>query len=649
MSVFNRLPKFPRVRSVFRRRGQSPVSPNAATNDHAPHTLDHKLVYSLRDKKVPSIRQFKYLPQVLSKRQKATISVAGIVAALALLALGINFFNRNFSAVPANGGDYTGGLIGAPQYINPLLAQNDVDIDLSRLIFSGLMKYDNHLQIIPDLAERFEVSEDKKVYTFVLKENALWHDGEPLTVEDVLFTYESIQNSDFRSPLIISLRGVALEQIDERTIRFTLPQSYPSFLEVMTTGILPEHLWREIPPINANLTEYNVRPVGSGPWMFETLTKDRLGNIKTFNLKPHPQHHDKKPYLQHLTFKFYPDFVSAVDALKNHSVEGISFLPKELKPQLASQKGLGFYSFYLPQYTAIFFNSKKLDVLKEQNIREALALGIDKQRILNEGLEQEGEIINTPLLPENVQLPADQTTEYNPNLADQLLEKSGWKKISADEYKQFIQTQQTASTTNTSTPAVVETIDTLNEPTQATYRKNGDSILEITLTTVNHPINTKTAEMIKKQWENIGVKVNLSVVESAKITREVIKPRNYEILLFGIIVGSDADPFPFWHSSQVTDPGLNLAQFANRETDKLLENARNTTDTAKRTEFYTKFATVLAQEIPAVFLYNPTYTYVLDKKIKGLDINRINAPADRFNNINEWHTKVRWRWNGTMR
>ena len=170
-----------------------------------------------------------------------------------------------------------------------------------------------------------------------------------------------------------------------------------------------------------------------------------------------------------------------------------------------------------------------------------------------------------------------------------------------------------------------------------------NEILTITLTTVNQPENTKAVELIKKAWEKIGVKVDLQIVEGSRISREIIKPRNYQILLFGIIVGSNPDPYPFWHSSQVQDPGLNLSQLANREVDRLLENARKTLDQEEQRENYQRFQDILTSEIPAIFLYNPTYTYVVDKKIKGISVDRIITPADRFNNLEDWYVKTKKR------
>ena len=330
--------------------------------------LDKKLVYSLSSKKLPNLRQFKQLPKVLNQKEKRVLAGLLSLIMFCLIFIGTFFYLNNFIPVPTVGGEYTEGLIGAPQYINPILSQtNDVDSDIARLVFSGLLRYDQNLQLVPDLAATWQESEDKKSYTFTLKQGIKWHDAQPLTADDVIFTFQSIQDPDFKSPLLISFRGVTVEKIDDLTVKFTLPEAFPAFLEVMTAGILPEHIWGGIPPINANLTEYNLKPVGSGPWKFKVLTKDRLGNIKSYTLVPNEDYYGPTAYLEKLTFNFYPDFQTAVAALKSHAVEGISFLPKEFKSQLVGQKTLNLYSFYLPQYTAIFFNQKQNEFLKGCN------------------------------------------------------------------------------------------------------------------------------------------------------------------------------------------------------------------------------------------------------------------------------------------
>ncbi|MBI3290989.1 peptide ABC transporter substrate-binding protein [Candidatus Falkowbacteria bacterium] len=630
--------------------------------------LDKKLVYSLNTKKIPSLKQLKYLPKVLNPKQRLAVITLSILICISLISLVAAFYLRNFIPTPAFGGEYSEGLIGAPQYINPLLSQtNDVDSDISRLIFSGLLKYDNDLQLVPELTRQWQASEDQKVYTFTLKENILWHDGQPLTASDVVFTFQSLKDPDFKSPLLISFRGVNVEKLDDLTVRFTLPEAFPSFLEVLTVGILPEHIWSAIPPVNANLTEYNLKPVGSGPWKFKSLSKDKLGNIKSYTLAPNENYYGPKPYIQKLTFKFYPDFQTAIEALKNNSVEGVSFLPKELKSELTGQKNLNFYSFNLPQYTAIFFNQKENEALKDKNVRKALSVSIDKTKILSEALQLEGEIINGPILPVAVSQNSNDTA-FNPGQASLILDEAGWERITPQDYQNFLINRQEAAAEkaeeaisegsseiklsngeNQQAPAATATAEiTTAETGQDFYRKKADVILEVTLTTVNQPENIKAAELIKDFWQAVGFKVNLEIIEGGRISREIIKPRDYQILLFGIIVGGNPDPYPFWHSSQIQDPGLNLAQFASRETDKLLEDGRKTLDQEIQVQSYQRFQEILSSEIPAIFLYNPTYTYVADKKIKGINIDRIIIPADRFNDLPDWYTKTKRKYQGNI-
>jgi len=617
--------------------------------------LDKKLVYSLNSKKIPSLKQIKYLPRVLDAKQLKQFRIALALIGLSFIFLIGNFYFRNFLPTPVAGGEYVEGLIGAPQYINPLLSQtNDVDSDIARLVFSGLLKYDKDLQLVLDLAEKYEVSEDKKTYTFTLKNNLKWHDGQPLVADDVIFTFQSVQDKDFKSPLLVSWRGVQVQKVDDKTIKFILPDVYPSFLDLMTTGILPEHTWAEIPPLNANLTEYNLKPIGSGPWKFKTLTKDRLGNIKSYVLIPNPDFYGPKPYLQKLTFKFYPDFESAIEAAKSHAVEGISFLPKKNKADLQSSRNLKLYSFDLPQYTAVFFNQKQNAILKDKNVRLALALATDKQNILTEALRLEGKIIDGPILPFQIDLSDDKKIKFDLAAANKLLDEGGWKQITTEEYlkmKEEAAVKNQATSTPTSTDEVVkDQIELVDEgsggQSQAIYRLKKDQILEINLVTVNQPENIKTAELLRSSWQNIGVKVNLEIIDSGKIVRDIIKPRNYQVLLFGIIVGTNPDPSPFWHSSQVQDPGLNLALLSNREADKLLEDAKKAEDIEKQKQDYIKFQDLLTEELPAIFLFNPTYTYVIYKNIQGIDTQRVIVPADRFNNLSNWYLKTKRVWQG---
>lgn len=623
------------------------------TGETAPHeNLDKKLVFNLLTAKVPSFSQLKQLPRILNSREKRIISVMVALIGLSLGFLGYRFYTKNFPVVPVSGGEYTEGLVGAPRYINPLLAQtNDVDLDLSRLIFSGLLKYGRNLELIPDLAESYTVSEDQKTYEFVLRENSFWHDGAPVTPDDIVFTYESMFDPEFKSPLRFSIARVKVEKTGFNKVSFTLQEPQPAFLQLMTTGILPEHIWGKIPPINSNLTSFNLRPVGAGPWKFKTLAKDTNGNIKTFTLTPHEDYHGKKPYIKKLTFKFFQNFDSAIDAVNNRTIEGISYVSKEKKNHIKNPN-IQFYAFHLPQYTAIFFNAKNNALLKDISVRKALSLAIDKTAIFTEAIKFQGEIIDGPILPgfpgfeEN-----NEWSVYNPDEAKAALEKNGWKEVSAEDYENALRAsteENQAIAPDNAAPAPdtapQKETSTPEEQTQKTYRKKGDKFLKVVITTVDIPEYVTTAQLVRQYWQNIGVTTEIKTVREEKVLREVIKPRNYEIFIYGENYGHDPDPFPFWHSSQTQDPGLNLALYANRNIDKLLDDARKTDNTEDKTALYEKFQETLMADYPAIFLYSPTYTYAVHEKIHLPSMERIVLPSDRLAESEQWYIVTGRRW-----
>jgi len=572
--------------------------------------FDKKLVFSLSKSRIPSREQLKYFSKFLERRERWVLAGLIFIFCASLIFLGGRIYFVKTESVPDFGGEYVEGMVGSPQYVNPILSQtNDVDADLVRLIFSGLFKYNEKNELVPDMVSDFSVSDDKKEFTFVLKDNMRWHDGEKVTANDVLFTMASIQDPSYRSPLYSNFKGVRVEKIDEKTIRFKLEEPYAPFLGLLTFGILPEHLWYNIQAHSANLADYNIKPIGSGPFKFKSLTKDKNGNIKVYTLVRNEDYYSKKPFLEKLIFKFYPDFQSAVEALKNKNVEGLAFLPEEFRDSLKSKR-YQKYSLILPQYIAIFLNQKNNDNLKDVLVRKALAIGINKEKIINEALNREGEIIFGPILPGYFGYSEDfKKNIFNFEEAADALEKAGFK---LEENNKF--------------------------------RKKNDKTLKIVLTTAERKDFTRVAQIIKNNWEELGIEVELREISANQIQREIIRGRDYEALLFGTIIGFDPDPFPFWHSSQAEAPGLNLSLYANRKADKLLEEARQIDNPEERAKKYLEFQNILTEDIPAIFLYNPYYSYFVDKDIKGIEISRIITPSGRFSDIENWYKKTKRVW-----
>ncbi|NCN07666.1 hypothetical protein GW933_03150 [Candidatus Falkowbacteria bacterium] len=580
------------------------------------HHWDKHLVSVLNKSKFPTIRQLRYLPKVLTKQERQKISILSLIILFASIVFLVNGYLLATVSVPKAGGDYVEGLIGSPRFINPILAQTDVDKDLASLIFPGLLKYDQNRQLVTDLAESYEISEDQLTYTFHLRGDVSWHDGEKFAANDVIFTIASIQDPEFNSPLARSFIGIIAEKIDDNTVKFVLKEPFAPFLSLLTVGILPEHLWYVIPPANATLTELNRAPIGAGAWKFDKFSKDRVGVIKSYSLIKNNSYYGNKPYLNNIIFKFYADFNSAVDALKSKDVQGIAYLPKEFRTDLKKYKNLNYNNLDQPQYTALFFNQNNNEFLKADYIRQVIALAIDKRTIVKDIFNSEGRIADVPSLPGIVVNSDIKKYDYDPEAAAELLEKNGW---------------ELTSTT---------TADGITK--QVRQKKNW--YLQLKLTTVDQPVNVQTAELIKSSLDQIGFDVQLDIVDKSKILQDVIRNRNYESLLFSENLGTDPDPFPFWHSSQNEYPGLNLAIFTNKAVDKLLEDARRINNWDERKDKYLEFQKIIAEELPAVSLFNATYTYPQDKSVKGFNLYSIAVPADRFSNLHEWFVKTKRIW-----
>jgi len=622
--------------------------------------LDLKLLRKIKPATFPTWRQLKYLGKFLNPTEKRITWAACITLFLAIVGWSIYAITTHSVLVPKIGGEYSEALIGQPKYINPLFAStNDIDSDISSLVYSGLFKYDNSKNIVPDLAQDVTIGSDQKTYDIKLKSGLKWSDGEPITTDDILFTFETLQNAEAGSPLIASFQGVRLEKTGDDTVRFTLKTPYAPFLDTLTMGILPEHIWADILPANIRLAKFNWQPIGSGAWKFDKMVKDNSGSVQSYTLIPNENYYGKKPFLQSITFKFFNNHNEAVSALRSQNVLGISFVPHNLKDKVTG-KNLNNFSIQLPQYTALFFNKSAFSELKDADLRLALNEALDKKTIINEALDGDGLEINSPILPGNLGYnDSIKKIEFDTEAANKLLDKK-WPRIEPEEYfkirhDQIVQslkpaqpaskdskTDDTAALPEIDENKINDTIRSEMNSEQSFYRKLGKTdILHITITTADTPEYIKTAQEVAKMWQAIGIQTSVNTVASRQIVRDALKDRNYQVLIYGEMIGADPDLYSFWHSSQSEYPGLNLAKFSDRDADKILEDARVTLDTDARSKLYQKFQDILAKELPAVFLYSPTYIMSVSKDIKGIDVSNLVSPQDRFNNINDWYIKTK--------
>ncbi len=599
---------------------------------------DKKLVSSLGKSKWPSLKQIKYIGRFLSPLELRLVWGCLAIIFLSLAFCGWQFYKNHLQTVPVVSGEYIEGLVGAPKYINPIYAgASDADSDISYLVFSSLFKRGGDGRLVNDLADNCTLGAENKIYTCTVRTDARWHNGEDLTVDDIIFTFNAIKNTQYKSPLRPSFVGVDIEKVDARTIRFILAEPYAAFPELLTFGIIPQNLWLQVAPEAASLADLNLRPIGSGPYKFKSLTKDKAGNIRSYSLEINENYYGSRPYIKNLTFKFFPGFEELINALNENNIEGVSYLPHYAQDSLIAKDSLAFYKLNFPQLTAIFLNQKNNPALSDVKVRQALALAINKNEIVSQIFGGDARLVDGPILPESFAYNQDITKyRFNKEEAEKLLAEAGWTKeeITAE---QLAQAEVDFDSEDEAVKQAAE--NTLSLGAGQWLKKDGNYFV-IILTIVETDDNIKVADLVKTFWEAVGVKTIVNIVPAAQIQSDIIKPRNFQALFYGQVVGSDPDAYAFWHSSQIGESGLNIANYANKEVDQLLEDARLTSDMETRVAKYQEFQKIFTEEVPAIFMYSPIYTYVQSKKIKGFDVSSILTPRDRFANISQWYIKT---------
>jgi len=644
--------------------------------------------------KWPSKKQWALLFKILPKKERVAFSIFLGLFLFSAFFLVINWYLKNTELKPAVGGQHIEGVVGSPRFINPIYAQgSDVDRDLVELIFSSLI----------DVAEDIKVKDEGEVYEVYLRENVYWHDGETLTADDVIFTVETIQNPDYKSPLRANYLGIQTEKINDLAVRFKLQNAYSAFTERLNFKILPQHIWQTISPQNFLLTNYNLKPIGSGPYQFKELKQDGANAITSLTLVRFKNYFDsdlKKPYLAEISFRFFESAEKLVKAARSGEIDGFSVAEPEYFEFFKRSK-FEEYSFNLPRYFAVFFNADEARLLADDDIRLALSHAINKTEIVDEILLGRGEVIDSPILPKIYNYePPSKNYEYSPEKAELFLAEAGlekiegkWVKVTKETIVEFkselkkgsrgtevtgLQTclardpevypeGQISGYFGSKTKAAVilfqeKYYEDILKPwgftkgtgiVSRTTRAKLNEIcveppketpLKFTLITVEDPLLEATARQLEKQWESLGIEIEIETYPLSQLTQNIIKPRNYEMLLFGEVLGEIPDPYPFWHSSQVKDPGLNLAKYDNSKVDKLLETARISLDAATRAEKYQEFQDILIDDNPCLFLYRPDYVYFVDKDVRGIETTIIVDPSKRLSQIEDWYIKTKRSW-----
>lgn len=644
----------------------------------------------LKEIKWPSLNQWGQLFSVLKKKEKVLFILLLFLFFSSLFFLSHNFYLRNTSIKPSQGGTLIEGVVGQPRFINPIyISSNDVDRDLVQLTFRGLMKYNSEGEVIPDLVKDYEIKEEGKLWEVTLKSKIFWQDGEPITTDDVVFTIKTIQNSDYKAPQRVNWLGVEITKITDKKLRFKLKNPYPQFLENLTLKIIPKHAWKDILAEDFPLSPYNLKPIGSGPFQVEEIKQEKSGFINSLTLIKNP--YSSKTFISKIIFKFFKNQEDLLKAAQNHNIDAFSN---------SSLNGFNNYRFLMPRYFAVFLNSREAEVLSNKNIRRALNYATNKKEVVNSGLDGEAQVINSPILPEIYGFPKPDNYKFDLEKAKELLTQEGWKDLNNDgirekpaerpfEFKRRLEKGSKGEEVKQLQKCLVKEVDydkekitsyfgnltkkavikfqekykeailkpwgfksgtgivgetTREKLNQVCFKKAKDTPLEISLVTVDQEQMKKVAAILKKQWKKAGVSLKVKTVSLNTLKSDFIKPRSYQALLFGESLGAIPDFYSFWHSSQKRDPGLNLANFDSEEADAILEEARQSLNQEERNKVYQQLQEIIMGEVPAIFLYNPYYIYNVADKVKGIKQGLIVEPSQRFNNINQWYINTTRAW-----
>ena len=515
---------------------------------------------------------------------------------------------------PAEGGIYTEGLVGSLSRLNPLLDQNNsADRDINRLLFASLVTFDARGLPMPGLADSWGVSQDGTIYNFSLRSNAVWHDGIPVGVDDIIFTLDLLKNEASQFPVDVRemWKLIKIKKLNDKTVQFILPEPFAPFLDYLTFGLLPKHILEGTSADQLAASAFNLAPVGSGPYRFERLVVEN-GQVAGVELRAFDKFFSRKAYIDQVIFRYYPTSSAALDAYRQGQVLAISQITPDILQQALSEPTLNLYSGRLPELSLVLFNLKNPEVpfFQDSKLRRALLVGLNRQQVVDKILGGQAIVADGPIFPgtwayyENVE-----HLNYDPTTATSLLKSANYKiPASGGEVR---------------------------------ADKDGN-IIEFTLLYPDDELHASIARVIQTNWQQLGVKVNLEASNYDNLVNDRLISHNYEAALIDLNMmrTPDPDPYPFWHQSEITG-GQNFSQWDNRTASEYIEQARVNPDFNARGRLYRNFQVVFSKELPGLPLYFPIYTYGVSETVRNAQMPPLFDTSDRFLTISDWYLVTR--------
>lgn len=504
---------------------------------------------------------------------------------------------------------YTEGIVSLNgiQNLNPLFVDyNEADRQVSRLIFSGLMKYDPERKAVVDDMAQLSINEDKTVYTFKIREGIKWHDGKALTAHDVYFTFHDIiGNSSFPNDILkTNFSGVQIDLVDDMTIKFALEKPNVFFISNFVTGILPEHILSGVDAFELFEDEFNKKPIGTGPYMVTDAVEEFPDGRTQITIVRNPNYYGSKSEVEFMRFISYPtmeELISKIDI-----VNGVPRVSGKYISDFKNLERFELIPYELPQYTAVFMNLDS-PIVKKDKVRLALQKAIVKEDLIGDDVDKIK--IDTPLMQLDQE---DWVYKSSPDEAEGAVKEAGYSYAEDDTEHVGVRYDDDGNALQ------LNLIARLYD--EGSYQYNQ---------------TLKTVSFLQEAWEKVGFNIQVEFLPEQEF-KDRIKNRGYDLLLVGQILGYNLDTYSYWHSSQADPMGQNLSNYRSFQIDTLIEDIRSTFDQKEQEKLLADLAKKLKEDIPALFLYSPIYYYASDSALSGIEMRGLVFPSDRFYFMDRW-------------
>ncbi len=547
-------------------------------------------------------------PHILKNKSKILLFV--ILFALGQVLLTSTASGKNLSQdehstsnSPTYGDAFVAGQIGDARTLIPILASDSPSSYIVSLVFNGLVKYNKDVEIVGDLAESWDVEDDGIVIIFHLRKDVKWHDGKPFTARDVKFTYESIIDPNVPTPYAGDFKMVKrMDVVDDYTVKVVYKEPFAPGLSSWIMPIMPKHI---LEGEDLLTTSYRRDPIGTGPYKFK---KWRTG--ERIDLVSNREYFEHRPYIDRYIYRVIPDTATMFLELQALGIDSMDLTPLQYtrqtdKPFFKKR----FEKFKYPAFGYSYMAYNLLDhKFKDKRVRQALNYAVNKQELIDGVLLGQGRISSGQFVPESWAFNEEVTPyPFDPGKAVLLLREAGWQDTDGDGW----------------------------------LDKNGISFEFTVLTNQGNELRRMTAEIIQRRLKDIGIKVNIRILEWSVFINEFVNKKRFEAIIMGWGLGREPDCYDIFHSSKTRLGEFNFISYANPEVDKLLIAGRRTFDKEERKAIYRKIHEILYDDQPYMFLYVADSLVAVSRRFQGIKPSPIGIG---YNFIDWWVPKSKQRY-----